>query len=163
MKATRKRGLDPAPQAPTGLTPELKTIFDSWPERFRSKVDLSAGCWNWTACRTAAGYGRYGTTRARGTQAAHRMSIELTTGTPPPPRMHVDHLCRNPSCVRPDHLEVVEHGENIRRGAPGNSSGWCRSGRHEWIPENIITEADGRRCHPCRLEWDRARRRSEVA
>lgn len=32
-----------------------------------------------------------------------------------PPDMEVDHLCHNPWCVNPNHLEVVTHLENIRR------------------------------------------------
>lgn len=30
--------------------------------------------------------------------------------------MDIDHLCRNRSCVNPEHLEPVTRGENIRRG-----------------------------------------------
>jgi hypothetical protein len=29
----------------------------------------------------------------------------------------LDHLCRNPACVNPDHLEPVTNAENSRRGA----------------------------------------------
>jgi hypothetical protein len=34
-----------------------------------------------------------------------------------PENLELDHLCRNPACVRPDHLEPVTHLENLRRGA----------------------------------------------
>jgi hypothetical protein len=27
----------------------------------------------------------------------------------------LDHLCRNPKCVNPNHLEVVTRSENLRR------------------------------------------------
>jgi hypothetical protein len=30
--------------------------------------------------------------------------------------MHLDHLCRNPRCVNPDHLQPVTNFENARRG-----------------------------------------------
>ena len=159
MDGTRKRGLEPAPTATHGLSVDLKAVYDGWPVRFRTKVTLTAGCWDWTACKDAKGYGRYGTTRARGTQPAHRMALELS-GVDLPTGSAVDHLCRNTSCVRPDHLEVVTNGENVRRGAAANSSGWCRAGRHEWTPDNILTEPDGtRRCKPCRQEYEL--RRSE--
>ena len=160
MNPTRKRGIDPAPTAPHGLTPELKAIYDAWPSRFRTKVTLGAGCWEWTASKDKHGYGRYGIGgRARGTIMAHRAALELT-GTPAPKGTPVDHLCRNPSCVRPDHLEVVPQRINVQRGAAANASGWCRSGRHEWTPSNVLTEQDGtQRCRPCRNEWDRERRR----
>lgn len=30
--------------------------------------------------------------------------------------MELDHLCRNRICVNPDHLELVTHAQNLRRG-----------------------------------------------
>lgn len=29
------------------------------PERFVAKVEVSETCWNWTGCKTKAGYGRW--------------------------------------------------------------------------------------------------------
>ena len=31
--------------------------------------------------------------------------------------MEVDHLCRNRSCINADHLELVTHADNVRRGS----------------------------------------------
>jgi len=36
---------------------------------------------------------------------------------PIPDGLHLDHLCANPPCVRPDHLEPVTQAENNRRAA----------------------------------------------
>lgn len=156
MKATRKRGIEPNIVAQKGLTPELEAAWAVWPDRFRSKVNRTDTCWEWTACKDAAGYGRYGTTRKRGTQAAHRMSIEFTTGNQLCAEDVVDHLCRNTGCVRPDHLDVTTNAINIARGVAANVAGVCRSGRHEWTPENIIIESNGtRRCRPCRDEREK--------
>lgn len=47
---------------------------------------------------------------------AHRVYWERENG-PVPSGLELDHLCRNPTCVRPDHLEAVTHAENIRRSA----------------------------------------------
>ena len=76
------------------------------------------GCWVWTADHTRAGYGmvdvsRFGRPRLR--ILAHRLSYELFVG-PIPDGLVLDHLCRNTRCVRPEHLEPVTSGENIRRG-----------------------------------------------
>ncbi|MBT2412652.1 HNH endonuclease [Streptomyces sp. ISL-12] len=66
----------------------------------------------WTGS-TDQGYGRL---RFRGRLVrAHRFSYELNVG-PIPDGHQVDHLCRTPSCVRPDHLEAVTQRENVLRG-----------------------------------------------
>lgn len=86
-------------------------------ERFLSKVDKRAdGCWHWTAALMPNGYGyfRVSTPRRRMVYA-HRAAYELLVG-PIPDGMVIDHLCRNKSCVNPEHLEVVTQGENVRRG-----------------------------------------------
>ena len=46
---------------------------------------------------------------------AHRVYYERHVG-PVPEGLELDHLCRNPGCVNPEHLEPVTHAENIRRG-----------------------------------------------
>lgn len=82
---------------------------------------------------------------------AHRMSLR-DAGVKVPDGMDVDHLCRNPSCVRPEHLEVVTRAENIRRGKKGNRT-HCASG-HEYTPENTTHSRDGARvCKTCRRAW----------
>lgn len=156
MKSTRKAGLEPVVQVAHGLTPELVAIFEAWPARFRTKVAIGDGCWQWIACTVATGYGRF--SRSGGVALAHRHGYELTHG-PLTSDVHIDHLCRNHGCVRPDHLEAVTHAVNVRRGRQANVAGWCRSGRHEWVEANILVELDGaRRCRPCRDERESAYR-----
>ena len=46
---------------------------------------------------------------------AHRYYYEKLRG-PIPEGMQIDHLCRLPACVNPDHLEVVTPTQNVRRG-----------------------------------------------
>lgn len=69
-------------------------------------------CWVWQRFSNDDGYGLLG--RYGKTYAAHRWYYEQHVG-PIPPSYQVDHLCTNPSCVRPDHLEAVPHSENLRR------------------------------------------------
>ena len=174
-RAARKSGIAPEPHGCTGISDTLMDAFNRWPLRFSSKVAISDGCWDWTACTDALGYGRFSMGRKRRADGsvghprvytAHRIGLILL-GMEVPDGMVVDHLCRNPTCVRPDHLEVVEQGENVRRGAAANVSGVCRAGLHPWIPENIVTEpprsgqpAGVRRCRECRDERERQRVRS---
>lgn len=49
------------------------------------------------------------------TRPAHRVYYERFVG-PVPDGLEPDHLCRVRPCIRPDHLELVTHLENCRRG-----------------------------------------------
>lgn len=39
-----------------------------------------------------------------------------------PDGMVADHLCNNPPCINPEHLEIVTIAENVRRGKSGKLS-----------------------------------------
>src|SRR4051794_29354457 len=81
--------------------------------RFWSKVEVSDGCWLWLSGLNQYGYGRFSV--ARRMCLAHRYSYELNVG-PIPEGLVLDHLCRTPRCVRPDHLEPVTQAVNLERG-----------------------------------------------
>lgn len=70
-------------------------------------------CWVWKGKPNGAGYGR--TQQNKKTVLAHRAVYELHMG-PIPPGLELDHLCRVPICVNPDHLDPVTHLVNVRRG-----------------------------------------------
>jgi hypothetical protein len=77
-------------------------------------VDEDTGCWNWQLSIDRNGYGH--TRLADGTATgAHRVMYARHRG-PIPNGLHLDHLCRNPRCVNPDHLEPVTPADNVRRG-----------------------------------------------
>jgi hypothetical protein len=85
-------------------------------ERFWPKVQKTETCWLWMAGTDRKGYGVIGQGRrpARMLQA-HRVAYELCVGAIPE-GLVLDHLCRNPPCVNPSHLEPVTNRENILRG-----------------------------------------------
>lgn len=75
-------------------------------------VDPETGCWEWQHAK-ARGYGR--TVEHGQDWLAYKLYSERVYG-PIPDGWDLDHLCRNPGCVNPDHLEPVTHAENCRRG-----------------------------------------------
>lgn len=79
--------------------------------RFISKVNKTATCWIWNAGLDRDGYGRF---RGKNSRLAHRFSYEHHYGAIDE-NLEIDHLCRNRACVNPQHLEVVEHKENMKR------------------------------------------------
>lgn len=130
---------------------------------FWERVDTSAECWEWLGSRTSGGYGNL---RVDGrNDYAHRVSYRLTYGSIPD-GLVIDHLCRNRACVRPDHLEAVSAGENVRRGAApyGPIRHQCKHGHDITDATNVYTAPDGsRRCRVCASERDAERKRQRQA
>ena len=130
----------------------------------RMEPDSRTGCWLWFGTTTPTGYGQIG---VRGkTRYAHRVMYEAHRG-PIPDGLEIDHRCRVRHCVNPEHLELVTHRENQRRGAVARNAyvTFCPSG-HEYDEANTYHLPDGRRnCRACRRAREAARywrRRNEA-
>lgn len=138
---------------------DQRSTYKSAAERFWLRVEVGEGCWLWKAGTQATGHGRFYADRKA--VPAHRFSYELLIG-PIPEGLVIDHLCRNPSCVNPDHLEPVTQGENIRRGdnqGPiGRRASKCPLG-HPYDEINTYISPSGiRDCRECRREAGRRHR-----
>ncbi len=141
-------------------------------ERLWAKVDFHGPmqspylgpCWVWSGALTA-GYGCLETKRVRdGSRLAHRIAYELVRGEITDETL--DHLCRNPRCVNPAHLEPVSQRENKRRGESGRNMRertHCPQG-HAYDELNTRIARDGHRvCITCSRQTSReyARRQRE--
>lgn len=84
----------------------------------------NSGCWLWSGADNGNGYGKF-----RG-KYAHRIAYEIANG-PIQNNLHIDHLCRVPCCVNPDHMEPVSNKENARRGLAGHHMKNGRAPRQE--------------------------------
>jgi hypothetical protein len=123
-------------------------------ERFWRYVEKTDGCWNWTGRHNARGYGQM-RRQDQSQTMAHRYAYELLVG-PIPQGLTLDHLCRNPRCVNPAHLEPVTLRVNILRGesyaARRARQTHCKYG-HPFDQANTHVRPTGKRdCLACRRE-----------
>lgn len=84
-------------------------------ERFDEKAQKSTGCWLWTGTRDSKGYGVLKVYPKRMLKA-HRIAWELFNGPIPAGTGYhgtvVMHMCDNPGCVNPAHLQIGTTGDN---------------------------------------------------
>ena len=80
--------------------------------RFVTKFRVGDRCWEWTAACTGGGYG---TIKIKNKQCyAHRLMWKVANSKSIPDNMEICHTCDNPKCVRPDHLFLATHYENMQ-------------------------------------------------
>lgn len=126
-------------------------------QRIFSRLALvpDTGCWEWQGYRQPAGHGRV---RVAGVKVlVHRWVWEFLVGEIPE-GLELDHLCRNPPCANPEHLEPVTHQVNVLRGeAPAalNAVKTHCPADHPYDAENTRVDNLGRRvCLTCkRTRW----------
>ena len=113
----------------------------------------SSTCWQWIGAITSTGYGHL--RHEKKYRQAHRVVYELLHG-PIPYGLTLDHLCRNRTCVNPEHLEAVTMRVNILRGTSPCANNAriivCAHG-HEYDALNTYTDKLGKRhCRACHRE-----------
>lgn len=128
---------------------EAARFLSSW------TPEPNTGCWLWLGPITAKGYGLFSNRIMRG-KKAHRYSWTLRNG-PIPEGMVVDHICRERSCVNPDHLRLATPRENALENSLSPTAlnarkTHCPNG-HAYDEENTHTYplvgGWGRKCRAC--------------
>jgi hypothetical protein len=141
----------------------FKTTLD----RFMSHVRvLSSGCWEWTG-HLNNGYGKFW---IDGRPMRNPRAAWTVQRGPVPKGLEPDHLCRYRPCVNCDHMELVTHLENVRRGNAGKhllDRTHCAKG-HPYTERNtrVRIQKNGnprRTCRTCEAESDRRRRPERYA
>ena len=109
--------------------------------KFFKRILKTDSCWIWLGSKTAAGYGRFYI--GNGVIVyAHRYSYELSVAHISS-GLHVLHRCDNPSCVRPEHLFIGTHKDNMEDMAK----------KHRYTLPNTRGELHG----SVKLNWDKVR------
>lgn len=131
--------------------------LETLPSHIQQKIRITGSCWMWEGTLTKG----YGAIRVgRKMKYAHRVVYELLVG-PILEGLTIDHLCRVPACINPDHLEPVTIGENTRR-----VSVWPQSLRthcpqsHPYDEENTYVNDGKRECRECKRTRQRARNKT---
>lgn len=113
-------------------------------------------CWIWTGSVAAkrpscpTGYGRFLVSGK--VYQAHRLSF-VNSGKKILEGLQIDHLCRTPLCVNPDHMEAVTSMVNTQRNNSPQGINYrkthCVRG-HEFNRDNSILTGGGRDCRKCK-------------
>lgn len=118
--------------------------------QFLRNTHKTETCWLWTGYVTPENRGVINF--KEGKKFAYRLGYELLVG-PIPEGLTLDHLCVNPRCVNPDHLEPVTGGENSLRGSGPAANNKRKTHCHKGHPlsgENLYNKPGGRRqCRRC--------------
>ena len=125
------------------------------------------GCWIWVGGKSGD-YGMFPPFQGKGNVHTHVLFYRMAQGRIPD-GLILDHLCRNPICCNPKHLEAVTQRENTLRGVGRSALNavktHCNNG-HEFDYFYKTRSGTGRGCTICRRESQRrfkARRRNEDA
>ena len=128
--------------------------FDELCRRFWTFVSwdwrIVNNCWVWTGSRNSLGYGDFKQALKWGySRKPHRFSFQIKNGKDSLDGLEINHICGNPSCVRPYHLEAVPAGWNAAQGRANRiykKKSHCING-HERTEDNICK--GNRSCRIC--------------
>lgn len=135
---------------------DTKTTMEKFIDGIQIVENDPDSCWRWQLSKNGVGYGIFYPDGVRA--YTHRWSYSYFVG-PLEQGKEIDHLCRQPDCVRPEHLEQVTHRENTIRGKNWavqirrhrETTGLCVAG-HEFKE----TTYEGGKCATCVEEYNKS-------
>ncbi len=133
--------------------------------RFWLKVEKTESCWLWRGFTNRYGKGQVGLwhDRKQGINMvaqAHRVAYEFIKGPLPNYGWWLEHACKNPACVNPEHLELIGRSAKI---AQIKRRDVCPHG-HLLVEGNLVVAAlkKGHRvCLMCTRQTDNERKETK--
>lgn len=117
----------------------------------RVQVDSESACWIWLGAKTPRGYGKMSIGGGR-LEYTHRVSYLLFFADIPD-GLQLDHLCSNPPCCNPEHLEPVTSAANILRGVSPSANNarktHCPHGHLYDLSNTKFGKSGQRYCEAC--------------
>lgn len=138
------------------------------PKRKHGYTIEECGCWEYQGIVDKHGYPflsvyRYKNRTKPTSVFAYRYYFELWVGEIPE-GMELDHLCNNPLCINPEHLEPTTRAENMRRAAERRTH--CKHGHEHSVHGFMFWGTRKRReckaCYKNRLAKHAKQRREET-
>ena len=116
-------------------------VQEDWKDRFWAKVVKTEGCWLWHGTMLPDGYGvmRVGDKQIR----AHRLAWIIEHGAIAD-GLCVCHHCDIPLCVRPSHLFLGTHKDNLADMVRKGRSTWGERHRLCKLPSSAVEQLRSR-------------------
>lgn len=99
-------------------------------ERLAKQTQKTDTCWLWLGCKSKSGYGKFQLRKK--TARTHRVAYMLAYGAIPTDK-YVLHRCDVRLCVRPDHLWLGDHEDNMRDMAAKGRAATAANAKHGLI------------------------------
>src|ERR1700676_5168759 len=128
----------------------METVSRTIEQRFWNKVNKTDTCWLWTGSKGQWVHGQFW--NGKRLINAHRISYEWNVGKIPA-GLTIDHICRNPPCVNPSHLQAITMRDNILLGSKAQNTHCPKN--HPFEGHNVIWVKTSRMCRICKQDKDR--------